>query len=187
MVPGDGKNFVLPVSDAARVEPVQTWPGQTQMAELQKLLWAAKQPIMIVGGSGWSEKAAESLRRFAERFDLPVVTSSRRAMLFAGDHPNYAGELAIGPNPKLRARIEAADGLQAEKALVINVPHDEAEFVYMGGEHDARPAAALFKTDDAAHRVQGDVIHQRAHFFGHQRAHLFFAAGDARGFAQAFQ
>ncbi len=97
------------VSDAARVEPVPTWPGQTQMADLQKLLWAAKQPIVIVGGSGWSEKATESLRRFAERFDLPVVTSSRRAMLFPGDHPNYAGELAIGPNPKLRARIEASD------------------------------------------------------------------------------
>jgi len=97
------------VSDAARVEPVQTWPGQTQMAELQKLLWAAKNPIAIVGGSGWSEKAVSSFVRFAERFDLPVVTSSRRAMLFPGDHPNYAGELAIGPNPKLRARIEAAD------------------------------------------------------------------------------
>ena len=97
------------VADAARVEPVQTWPGQTQMAELQKLLWAAKKPIAILGGSGWNAKAAESLLRFAERFDLPVVTSSRRAMLFPGDHRNYAGELAIGPNPKLRARIESAD------------------------------------------------------------------------------
>ena len=97
------------VSNAARVEPVQTWPGQTQMAELQKLLWAAQNPIVILGGGGWSEKAVSSLVRFAERFDLPIVTSSRRAMLFPGDHPNYAGELAIGPNPKLRARIEAAD------------------------------------------------------------------------------
>ncbi len=97
------------VADAMRVEPVQTWPGQTQMAELQKLLWASKKPIAIVGGSGWNEKAVESLVRFAERFDLPVVTSSRRAMLFPGDHPLYAGELAIGPNPKLRARIESAD------------------------------------------------------------------------------
>jgi acetolactate synthase-1/2/3 large subunit len=97
------------VADAIRVEPVQTWPGQTQMAELQKLLWASKKPIAIVGGSGWNEKAVESLVRFAERFDLPVVTSSRRAMLFPGDHPLYAGELAIGPNPKLRARIESAD------------------------------------------------------------------------------
>ena len=97
------------VADALRVEPVQTWPGQTQMAELQKMLWAAQRPVAIVGGSGWSEKAVQSFVRCAERFDLPVVTSSRRAILFPGDHPNYAGELAIGPNPKLRARIENAD------------------------------------------------------------------------------
>jgi acetolactate synthase-1/2/3 large subunit len=97
------------VADALRVEPVQTWPGQTQMAELQKLLWAAKRPVAILGGSGWSEKACRSFERFAERFDLAVVTSFRRAMLFNAEHPNYAGEIALGPNPKLRARIETAD------------------------------------------------------------------------------
>ena len=56
------------VADAARVEPVPTWPGQTQMAELQKLLWAASSPIAILGGSGWDQKACDAFRRFAERF-----------------------------------------------------------------------------------------------------------------------
>ena len=97
------------VADALRVEPVVGWPGQTQMAELQKLLWAARAPIAILGGGGWSARARDAFIRFAERFDLPVVTSFRRAMLFSGDHPNYAGEIALGPNPTLRARIESAD------------------------------------------------------------------------------
>ena len=97
------------IAPAQRVEPIETWPGQTQMAELQKLLWAAKRPVMILGGSGWSDKARSAVTRFAERFDLPVATSFRRAMLFSGDHPNYAGEIGIGPNPKLKARIEQAD------------------------------------------------------------------------------
>ena len=52
---------------------------------------------------------ARALQRFAERFDLPVATSFRRATLFDGEHPNYAGEIGIGPNPKLKARIEEAD------------------------------------------------------------------------------
>jgi acetolactate synthase-1/2/3 large subunit len=131
-------------ADAMRVEPVQTWPGQTQMAELQKLLWSAKAPIAILGGSGWSEKAVESTVRFAERFDLPVVTSSRRAMLFPGDHPNYAGELAIGPNPKLRARIENADlvvligGRMAEipsqTYKLFNVPLPRQALVHVHGD-----------------------------------------------------
>jgi acetolactate synthase-1/2/3 large subunit len=97
------------VADAPRVEPVLGWPGLTQMAELQKLLWAAERPMLILGGSGWTEKACTALARFAERFELPVATSFRRAGLFDADHPNYAGEIGIGPNPKLKARIEAAD------------------------------------------------------------------------------
>ena len=95
--------------DGVRVEPAPTWPGLTQMAELQKLLWASKAPIAILGGSGWSAKAVDSLVRFAERFDLPVATSFRRAMLFPNGHKNYAGELGIGPNPKLLARVKEAD------------------------------------------------------------------------------
>ncbi len=79
------------------------------MAELQKLLWAAKRPIAILGGGGWSERAVAALQRFAERFDLPVATSFRRSTLFDGGHPNYAGEIGIGPNPKLKARIDEAD------------------------------------------------------------------------------
>jgi len=95
--------------DSVRVEPAPTWPGLTQMAELQKLLWAAKKPIAILGGSGWSAKAVDSFVRFAERFDLPVATSFRRAMLFPNGHKNFAGELGIGPNPKLLARVKDAD------------------------------------------------------------------------------
>ncbi len=95
--------------DAVRVEPAPTWPGLTQMAELQKLLWASKAPIAILGGSGWSAKAVDSFVRFAERFDLPVATSFRRAMLFPNTHRNFAGELGIGPNPKLLARVKEAD------------------------------------------------------------------------------
>ena len=97
------------VAAGPRVEAVETWPGLTQMAELQKRLWAARSPMLVLGGSGWSETACTRVRRFAERFELPAATSFRRAMLFPGDHPNYAGEIGLGPNPKLKARLEAAD------------------------------------------------------------------------------
>ena len=45
--------------------------------------------------------------RFAERFALPVATTFRRGHLFDALHPCYAGDLGIGPNPKLLARIKA--------------------------------------------------------------------------------
>jgi acetolactate synthase-1/2/3 large subunit len=42
---------------------------------------------------------------------LPVGTSFRRQMLFDHDHPNYAGDVGIGINPALSARIKEADVL----------------------------------------------------------------------------
>ena len=97
------------VADAVRVEPAETWPGNADMMRLQSLLWKAKRPFLIAGGSGWSQIAVDRLVRFAERFDLPVGTSFRRQMLFPADHRNYAGDVGIGPNPKLAARIKEAD------------------------------------------------------------------------------
>ena len=47
--------------------------------------------------------------RFAERFDLPVAAQFRRASVLDGEHPNYAGEIGIAANPRLKARIERAD------------------------------------------------------------------------------
>lgn len=138
------------VPDAPRVEPILPWPGLTQMAELQKLLWAAASPMLVLGGSRWSAKARASMMRFAERFALPVATSFRRASLFDADHPNYAGELGIGPNPRLKRRIEEADLLicvgarmaempsQAYTLLAIPSPRQTLVHVHPGAEEIGR-------------------------------------------------
>ena len=107
--------------DASRVEPAPIWPGLTQMAELQKMLWAANRPVAILGGGGWTKRASAAFARFAERFDLPVVGSFRRSSLFDGEHDNFAGEIGYSVNPKLKARVEAAD-----LALLIGTRMSEA-------------------------------------------------------------
>ena len=42
------------VADGRPFEPVEVWPGPGDMSRLQKLLWAAKRPIVLLGGSRWS-------------------------------------------------------------------------------------------------------------------------------------
>ena len=133
----DATHAVVP----QRIEAVETWPGQTQMAELQKMLWAAKKPIAILGGGGWSEKAVASLVRFSERFQLPVATSFRRAGLFPADHPNYAGEIGIGPNPKLKERIASSDlvlliggrmpEMPSQSYTLFDIPKPQMAFVHI--------------------------------------------------------
>jgi acetolactate synthase-1/2/3 large subunit len=108
-LPEDMLTERVTVADAPPAELIETWPGLTDMSRLQKLLWAAKRPVMLLGGSRWSEKACASVTRFAERFALPAVTTFRRGHLFDQTHACYAGDLGVGPNPKLVARIKDAD------------------------------------------------------------------------------
>lgn len=109
VLPEDMLVETAPDRAAAAWQQVETHPGLNQMWDLQKRLWAAKRPIAILGGTRWSEKAARQFQRFAERFELPVAVSFRRQMLFDNSHRLYAGDVGIGINPALKARIDAAD------------------------------------------------------------------------------
>jgi acetolactate synthase-1/2/3 large subunit len=97
------------VTDAPRVEPAKAWPAPADIAKFGAMLTAAKRPIVILGGSAWDTDGCAAIARFAERFDLPVATSFRRASLFPAEHPNYAGDLGIGPDARLRTRVAGAD------------------------------------------------------------------------------
>jgi acetolactate synthase-1/2/3 large subunit len=108
-LPEDMLRDTASVADAAPFVATEIHPGLTQMAQLQKMLWAAERPFVILGGSRWTDGAVAAIRRFAERFDLPVGTSLRRQPLFDNEHPNYAGDVGIGINPGLAKRVRDAD------------------------------------------------------------------------------
>jgi acetolactate synthase I/II/III large subunit len=121
-LPEDMQRERVAVADAPPFEPLETWPGATDMVKLQKLLWEAQRPFVIAGGSRWSQAACAALARFAERFALPVATTFRRAHLFDALNPCYAGDLGLGVNPKLLARLKAADVVLAIGSRLGEVP-----------------------------------------------------------------
>ena len=108
-LPEDMLEERVAVADAPAFEPIETSPGAAEIDRMRQLLADAERPIVIAGGSRWSEAASAALMRFAERFDIPVATSFRRTHVFDPLHPSYAGDLGSGPNPKLLARVKAAD------------------------------------------------------------------------------
>jgi acetolactate synthase-1/2/3 large subunit len=75
------------VPDAPAFEPVETWPGGGDLSRLQKLLWAPERPMLLLGGSRWSQAAVAAIARFSERFLMPVATTFRRAHLCDPEHP----------------------------------------------------------------------------------------------------
>ena len=92
-----------------RVEPALAWPEPASLARLHEMLCAAERPFVIAGGGGWDAAACAALESFAESWDLPVGCAFRFQDLFDNRHPNYAGDVGIGINPKLAARIRDAD------------------------------------------------------------------------------
>ena len=81
------------------------------MAEIQSALGAAKQPLMIVGGPGWSGETRERVQDFARRFDMPVVSSFRCQDYFDNRLETYVGHAGVGMDPTLAKAINDADVL----------------------------------------------------------------------------
>ena len=140
-LPEDMLRDRVSVADAAAFAPVENWPGADDINRLQKLLGEAKRPVVLIGGSRWTEQASAGLMRFAERFALPVATTFRRGHLFDAMHRCYAGDFGIGPNPKLLARVKGADlvlliggrfgEMPSQSYSVFDIPEPQTKLVHV--------------------------------------------------------
>ncbi len=72
-------------------------------------LASAKRPLVIAGGTLWSQQAADDLARFASAWGLPVSVSFRRQGHFDNARPEYAGDLGVGMNPALGEALQQSD------------------------------------------------------------------------------
>ncbi len=101
------------VADAPHFRTARAAPSPADMQELERLLSGAKQPFLLIGGGGWTGQAINGLRAWAEAAGIPVGCGFRCQDYFDNRHPNYAGDIGIGVNPKLAQRIKDADVLLA--------------------------------------------------------------------------
>ena len=101
------------VADTRRYQPVQASPSSAQIDALRGMLKEAKKPLLLLGGGTWNEAACADVQRFAEANALPVACAFRFQDLLDNAHPNYVGDVGIGINPKLAARVKEADLLIA--------------------------------------------------------------------------
>jgi acetolactate synthase-1/2/3 large subunit len=97
------------VQPLPRIEPVQAWSDPGALRGLREMLLKAQRPLVIAGGGGWTPQAAQALQRFAEAWHLPVTNAFRFQDCFDNDHPLYAGDIGLGINPALAARVRTSD------------------------------------------------------------------------------
>jgi acetolactate synthase I/II/III large subunit len=88
-------------------------PGAAQIERLRQLLAGAERPFALLGGGGWTAGASAGMRTFLEAAAIPAGAAFRRQDALDNDSPSYAGDVGIGVNPKLAARVRDADLLLA--------------------------------------------------------------------------
>ena len=144
-------------ADAIDTRPyhvTQASPAASQMDDMRSLLAKAERPMIVVGGSGWTQTACADVQAFAEQNRIPVAASFR-----CQDHINnssdcYVGFLGAGASVALGERVKECDLLIVAGArmgemttrgytlLNIPTPRQTLVHVYPGPDELGRVYAA---------------------------------------------
>ena len=108
-LPEDIQLSPVPAFAPKPTEPAHAAPDAETLSEFAELLAAARAPLLLLGGMGWTGAARDQIAAFAGSLDLPTAVSFRRQDLIDNDHPCFVGSLGVGPDPGLVGYAEAAD------------------------------------------------------------------------------
>ncbi|TCP40557.1 thiamine pyrophosphate-binding protein [Rhodovulum marinum] len=108
-LPEDMLSAAADVPDIAPPARIAAEASPAQVAAITEALAKARRPLVVAGGPHWSPEAAAQLAGFAEGFDVPVAVTFRRQGHMDNRHSHYVGDLGVGMNPKLGARLTQAD------------------------------------------------------------------------------
>ena len=93
----------------SKIDAVEAWSDPGSLRSLRDMLLKSERPMVIAGGGGWTVQAAQALQRFVENWKLPVGNAFRFQDTFDNFHPQYAGDVGIGINPRLAQRVKDSD------------------------------------------------------------------------------
>jgi len=145
-VPEDVLEETSDVTDFPAYKPVLSSPSDADMARLADLVGKARRPLVIVGGSGWTQEASAQVTRFCISNNLPVVAGFRSQDIFDNRLDQYIGDLSLGSSSALTERVKNADLLlvigdrlseittKAYTALNVPVPDQTLIHVFPGPE-----------------------------------------------------
>jgi len=110
-LPEDALFSQAAVADVPKHHVVRASPSVADIAKTKALLEKAERPFVLLGGGAWDRESTQKLQKWAESAGLPVGTSFRCQDLIDNRSPSFAGDVGIGINPKLAARVRDADVL----------------------------------------------------------------------------
>ncbi|SCK31352.1 thiamine pyrophosphate-binding protein [Streptomyces sp. WMMB 322] len=112
VVVGLPEDMLTDTAHAADAQPLPVPEGAVspdQLGSLEALLAQAVRPLVVLGGSRWTEDARRDVRAWAEAWSLPVAVDFRCQDLIPGDSDIFAGNLGYGRPTALAERLGSAD------------------------------------------------------------------------------
>ena len=108
-LPEDMLTEVVSVADARPYTATHAGLSPDNLDMLKTEIAQAERPLLLLGGSGWSDESAAAITRFAEANKIPVTTSFRRQDIVNNLSPVYAGDFGTSTAPSLYAHQRDAD------------------------------------------------------------------------------
>jgi acetolactate synthase I/II/III large subunit len=108
-LPEDMLTDVVTAADAAAYVATEPAPAAADLTQLRAHLAAAHRPLLIVGGSRWTDEACAQIQAFAEAWELPACAAFRRMDVVDNRSAIYAGDFGLSPVPSLPGRLRGAD------------------------------------------------------------------------------
>lgn len=112
-LPEDMLTSEVSVEDAQPYVPTRGAFSGRDCDRLCALLATAERPLLVLGGSRWTDAASADIRRFAEANRVPVAVSFRRQDVIDNRSDSYVGDLGIAVGPDLRRHLTNADMIVA--------------------------------------------------------------------------
>ncbi len=162
-LPEDMLAQVADVPDAMRYAGAQACPSSAAMQRMHDALAGAERPLLLIGGSEWSDAGRRSVAQYAHRQGLPVACAWRFQDAYDNCDDHYVGEVGIGINPRLAERLRRADvivavGLRLGEMTtsgytLLSVPSPAQQLIHVYPDPDEigrvyRPAAAIVSSAD---------------------------------------
>ncbi|MBO0709755.1 MAG: thiamine pyrophosphate-binding protein [Acetobacteraceae bacterium] len=100
---------IAEVPDLPIVPVAPAQPDPAALERMLAMLARARKPLAILGGSCWSAEGRAAIRDFLLGNHIPVAVGFRRQALYDGTLPNFVGDLGVGADPVLVAKVKEAD------------------------------------------------------------------------------
>jgi acetolactate synthase-1/2/3 large subunit len=108
-LPEDMLTEVVTVDDARPYAATHAALSNNSLSALKAEIKMAERPLLMLGGSGWSDDSSAAITRFAEANHIPVTTSFRRQDIVDNLSPIFAGDFGTSTAPTLYAHQRDAD------------------------------------------------------------------------------